>query len=107
MQARLRAGPAPAPFPLSLWPHTEGTFRIADVNDAGCNFAGLTREQMVGSTIERFHCNHARGRRDMTRALNGDEAVLRELPQVMPSGEVRDLKVVYVGRGPNEVLTFV
>src|SRR3954451_9776019 len=107
MQGRLDAGLARAPFPVSLWLHADGTFRIADVNDAGCSFAGLTREEMVGSGIERFHGNHARGKRDMTRALSGNEAVLREFPQVMPSGDVRDLKVVYVARGPDEVLAFV
>jgi PAS domain S-box-containing protein len=85
----------------------DDTFRIADVNETACTFAGLTRDEILGACIEDFKGNHARGKRDMRKALAADAPVTRELPQVMPSGEVLDIKVVYVGRGPNEVLVFV
>ncbi|HEX6714065.1 MAG TPA: PAS domain S-box protein [Thermoleophilaceae bacterium] len=104
---RLDVGLHHAPFPVSLWLRADDTFRLADVNDAGCEHAGLTREQLVGATLESFNGNHARGKRDLTNALSSDKPIVRELPQVMPSGEVRDLQLLYVGRGPDEVLIFV
>jgi PAS domain S-box-containing protein len=104
---RLDAGLHRAPFPVSLWLRADDTFRIADVNAAGCAFAGRSREEMVGATVESFKGNHARGKRDMTQAAGGEKPVTREIPYVTDDGEVRDLQVVYVGRGKDEVLVFV
>lgn len=107
VHGRLDAGLHRAPFPVSLWARSEGTFRIADVNTAGCEFAARPREQMVGASIDAFRGNHARGKRDMLKALASDKPVTREIPYVDDSGDVHDLQVVYVGRGKDEVLVFV
>jgi PAS domain S-box-containing protein len=104
---RLDAALHRVPFPVSLWVRANRTFRLADVNDAGCEFAGLSRDRLVGASIERFSGNHARGRRDMAKALASDGPVVRELPHVTNSGEVRDVRAIYVGRGPDELLLFV
>jgi PAS domain S-box-containing protein len=93
-------------LPVSLWLRAGETFRMADVNDAACTLLGRPREQLVGTTIQDFRGNHARGKRDMIRATRG-ETVTRELPQVLPSGDVVELRVMYVGAGDDQVLTFV
>ena len=96
-----------APLPVSLWAYgTDAIFRIADVNEAGCRFSGYTREKMLGATAAELGGNAARSKRDMLRAMRG-ETVTRELPRVMPDGDVRDIQVVYVARAENEVLAFV
>jgi PAS domain S-box-containing protein len=104
---RLDAGLHRAPFPVSLWRLVGDSFQIADVNAAACDFAGLPREEMLGAAAERFNGNHARGRRDMLRALSHDEMVTREMAFVAPSGEVRDLQAMYVAHGADAVLAFV
>lgn len=106
VHGRLDAGLHRAPLPVSLWLREGETFRMADVNDAACAFLGRPREQLVGATTQDFRGDHARGKRDMIRATRG-ETVTRELPQVLPSGEVVELRVMYVGVGDDQVLTFV
>ena len=106
LPGRLDVGLSRAPLPVSLWVRDGETFRMVDTNDAACAFLGRTREQLVGATIQQFGGNHARGKREMTQAMRG-ETVTRELPHVLPSGEVVDLRVSYVGVGKDQVLTFV
>ena len=96
-----------APLAISLWVRSAGVFRIADANAACTEFWGLTREQLIGASVEQLGGDRARATRDMLRAASGDRAVVRELPYVMPSGELRDLKVVYFAVGPEEVLVFI
>ncbi|MEA2154587.1 MAG: hypothetical protein QOE11_727, partial [Solirubrobacteraceae bacterium] len=82
-------------------------FRLADVNDAARENAGLTRDQMIGATVEDLGGNGPRGRRDMLTALTRDDTVSREISHVFAStGEVRRLQVFYVRLGPRHVLNF-
>jgi len=74
VNGRLDAGLHRAPFAVSLWLRADGTFRLVDINDAGCAFAGVERGQLLGATLELFNGNHARGRRDMLEALASDTA---------------------------------
>jgi PAS domain S-box-containing protein len=107
VHGRLDSGLHHAPLPVSLWLREGDTFRMADVNDAACEFLGHSRDELVGTTIEDFRGNHARGKRDMLTASSKQTLVTRELPHVVPSGDVFDLKVVYVGAGADQVLVFV
>jgi PAS domain S-box-containing protein len=92
---------------VSLWLRADGTFSIADLNEPACAFAGRTREQMIGATVESFRGNHARGKRDMTSALKSGQPVTRDIAYVTEAGDVRELQAVYVARGADEVLVFV
>jgi PAS domain S-box-containing protein len=103
---RLDRGLHQAPLPVSLWLRADDTFRMVDINDAASSFLGRAREELLGATVEDFKGNHARGKRDLLTALRG-EPVTREIPHVLPDGNVRDIKVVYVGCGADEVMTFL
>jgi PAS domain S-box-containing protein len=105
--AGLEAGLQRAPLPVSLWVRRGDTFELADINQAGCDFLSLTRDELLGVTIEHFNGNHARGKRDMLKAAQGEHPVTREMPQVLPNGDVRDLEVVYAGVGADRILAFV
>ena len=95
-----------APVPISLWVQADGTFRLADVNAAGCEFAGFTREQMVGIRVERIGGNGVRAGRDMLTASLQDRTITREMTHVFADGDVRKLEVLYVGLAPGQVLAF-
>ncbi|MEA2423954.1 MAG: hypothetical protein QOH13_364, partial [Thermoleophilaceae bacterium] len=66
-------------MPISLWVEVDGVFRIADVNDAGCDFSGMTREQLVGASAQEVGGNAVRAKRDMLTASSRDQPVSREL----------------------------
>ena len=104
---RLDRGLHQAPLPVSLWLRADATFRMVDINDAAASFLGRSREELLGTTVTDYKGNHARGKRDMLTALRGGEPVTREIPHVLPDGSVRDIKVVYVGCGPDHLMTFL
>lgn len=104
---RLDGGLHQAPLPVSLWLRAGDTFRMVDINDAASSFLGRTREELLGATLEDFKGNHARGKRDMLTALRDGEPVTREIPHVLPDGDVRDIRVVYVGCGASMVMAFL
>ena len=93
--------------PVLLWRRRDDTFRIDDVNEAACELLGLARERVIGLTAAEFGGDSARATRDMVKAARSDEPVTREFPRVLPSGDVRDLELLYIGTGPDTVLSFM
>src|SRR4051794_32402639 len=97
-----------APVPASLWRReADGVFRLVYVNEAACEFAGKSREELLGNTPLDYAGDHARGKRDMARAASTGTTVRREIPYFPPGGELRNLEVIYTGLGGDEVLVFV
>ena len=96
-----------APLPVGLWVHAVGEFLLADVNDAGCRFAGCERAELIGTRVGQSGGDAERATRDMRRALRHKGTVRRELPVVDVNGSQRSLELIYVAVGDDTVLAFV
>jgi PAS domain S-box-containing protein len=96
-----------APVPVSLWIREGDDFRIADVNQAGAAFLGTAREELIGRKATDFQGDHARGKRDMLRAIQTRSTVKREMPYFLPEGQLLQLEVNYVGISDDALLVFI